>query len=190
MSQTRVINYSLFIALLTAFLFACNRHEYSNQGKYCSNKNFKILSIEYYDDNTKVVKKIITERQIICNNCQTKIFFVNKSNVLDSTIVDYDLVVEEFEYYPNGNKKYFGVLYKYSGGKYAISWWENGIIQSVGEYSFCIQSIFDTSDFPWTSSTIEFVKNGVWVYYSEKGEIEKTETYENGKIVSTVLHHP
>lgn len=175
------LNSSILLILLCSFLCACSIKGFLYQKKYGNTMNSEILSMEYYD-TSKIMKKLVIERRMACENCKTKEFFVNETNNIDSTIIDYDIIIEEFEYYPNGNKKYYSIMYKNNIDKYTISWWENGLIKSKGEYHYCIESKINTDEFPWTSSINGFVKNGIWIYYSRDGKIEKTETYKNGNI--------
>ena len=76
--------------------------------------------------------------------------------------------IEEKGYYKSGKLKYTGTLWKGFRIKRWKSWYENGNLESDGEFS------------------MKGEEEGEWRYYHQNGKIKNIANYENGKLVGLV----
>ena len=76
--------------------------------------------------------------------------------------------IEEKGYYKSGKLKYTGTIWKGFRIKQWKSWYENGNLESDGEFN------------------MKGEEEGEWRYYHQNGKIKNVANYENGKLVGLV----
>jgi len=78
--------------------------------------------------------------------------------------------IEEKGYYKSGKLKYTGTIWKGFRIKQWKSWYENGNLESDGEFN------------------MKGEEEGEWRYYHQNGKIKNVANYENGKLKSIVYY--
>jgi antitoxin component YwqK of YwqJK toxin-antitoxin module len=160
-------------------------------GKYINNT--KVLNGPcWYYDNT------ILDKIIMCENGEEKfktLFYPNKTvevisvNINDTTIIEYS-------FYQNGNihqkQCYFVKETNICPTGTWYDFYENGLLENKGDYIVYKlkdgETIFNTKfKNIGCSGNCEYLglKNGIWQYYDDKGNLIKEEKYVENKIVET-----
>ena len=121
--------------------------------------------------------------------------------ISESTLIDGKLNGETTVWYPTGEKRSVETFSAgYPNGMY-IEWYPNGKTKIIGSYSLkyrdsvivLTQPTYDTMEIMVNGNKFASVsvdnfpglKNGVWIFYDEKGVMIRRETWAYGTLVKT-----
>lgn len=183
----------LFASLFLACIYGCKIHTKVffdlNNNKVINyySKNLLLKTEEYTPENELL--KLTEYYYFYCENCKTEIIYLNRDNQVFTDQFGYETIIKEMTFYSNGNKK--TLRFKYNNSNYSLfyEWYESGALQCTGAFGIIDSEKNNVLNENNTNgiilvTPIENIKNGIWRYYKNNGELELVEFYYNGNLIS------
>lgn len=184
----------LFASLFLACILGCKIHTKVffdlNNNKVINyySKNLLLKTEEYTPENELL--KLTEYYYFYCENCKTEINYLNSDNQVFTDQFGYETIIKEMTFYSNGNKK--TLRFKYNNSNYSLfyEWYESGDLLCTGSFGINDNEKSNFLNENITNSIIivapiENIKNGIWKYYKNNGELELIEFYYNGNLISS-----